>query len=41
MKLRIGEPAALRVALGPRHSDGGQGWKEAASGADYKVWIRA
>ncbi|CAJ1385428.1 unnamed protein product [Effrenium voratum] len=36
----IGEPATLRVALGPRHSDADGGyWQQAANGNDYRVWI--
>ncbi|CAL1146851.1 unnamed protein product, partial [Cladocopium goreaui] len=35
----IGEPAALRVALGPRSSDADGAWQMGANGNDYKVWI--
>eukprot|EP00438_Fugacium_kawagutii_P018424 Skav229322 [mRNA] locus=scaffold2688:43857:48392:- [translate_table: standard] len=35
----IGEPAVLRVALGPRHSDADGAWQMGADGSDYKVWI--
>jgi len=36
----IGEPASLRVALGPRGSgaDGGY-WQDGAAGQDWRVWI--
>lgn len=38
----IGEPAALRVALGPRGGGEGDGgyWKHGAAGSDYRVWIK-
>ncbi|CAE7202391.1 AMY1.4 [Symbiodinium natans] len=36
----IGSPAALRVALGPKHSGVDGGWAPGAEGADYRVWIR-
>ena len=35
----IGEPAALRVALGPRYSEAEDQWQMGADGKDYKIWI--
>lgn len=35
----IGEPPALRVALGPRHSEVTSEWRQGASGNEYRVWI--
>ena len=36
---RIGEPPALRVALGPRQSEVTSEWRQGASGNEYRVWI--
>mmetsp|Transcript_66095 Transcript_66095/g.215010 ORF Transcript_66095/g.215010 Transcript_66095/m.215010 type:complete len:785 (+) Transcript_66095:111-2465(+) len=37
----IGSPAALRVALGPRHAGDADGsyWEQGPQGKDYRVWI--